>query len=340
MYLTNPPLPDMIVLGDTQMSDKNLNLSTLAELFADEDKAREFLEEKLWPGGPVCPHCKSDNGAYILTPKPGSKTPVRKGVYKCKACRKQYTVRVGTIFEDSHIPLRKWLMAIHLLTSSKKGISSLQIQREVGVTYKSAWFMTHRIREAMTETSASPSLGGPGTSVEVDETYVGGKPRKGTPKDEVKRGRGTRKTPVVVLVERDGNAVSHPVRTVRAYELRKVICDNVEASSKIVTDEFTSYAGIGKKFAGGHSTVCHSAGEYKNEDGEHTNTAESFFALIKRGHIGAFHQMSEKHLHRYVTEFTFRWNRRKITDGERMVDAIKGAKSKRLYYNQPGFKAS
>lgn len=142
------------------MNDRELNLSTLSKLFADEDAAREFLEAKLWPNGPVCPHCGSCDGAYKLEAKPGSKTPVRPGVYKCKACRSQYTVRVGTIFEDSHIPISKWLMALHLLTSSKKGISSLQISREIGVTYKSAWFMTHRIREAMTaRTSDVPSLG-------------------------------------------------------------------------------------------------------------------------------------------------------------------------------------
>lgn len=315
------------------MSDCTLNLSTLAELFADEDKARDFLEEKLWPGGPVCPHCESAGGAYLLTGKAESKTPVRKGVYKCKTCRKQYTVRVGTIFEDSHIPLRKWLMALHLLTSSKKGISSLQISREVGITYKSAWFMTHRIREAMTEILSEPSLGGSGTSVEVDETYVGGKPRPGGKPS--KSGRGTNKKPVLVLVERDGNAVAHPVKTVRAYELNRAILKTVDLSSTLVTDEFNVYNHVGKKFEGGHSTVHHRSGEYRNEDGQHTNTAESFFALIKRGHIGAFHQMSEKHLHRYVTEFTFRWNRRKITDGERMVAAIKGAEGKRLYYASP-----
>src|SRR5437660_6601294 len=154
------------------MENGKLNLASLSNLFVDEDAARDFLEKKLWPEGPVCPHCGSCDGAYKLEPKPGTKTHVRKGVYKCKGCRKQYTVRVGTIFEDSHIPICKWLMALHLMTSSKKGISSLQMSREVGITHKSAWFMTHRIREAMIDARAAGSLGG---TVEVDETYVGGK---------------------------------------------------------------------------------------------------------------------------------------------------------------------
>jgi transposase-like protein len=311
------------------LNTTELNLATLSAAFADEDKARELFEKKLWPLGPVCPHCGSMDGAYKLEGKSESNSPVRKGVYKCKACRKQYTVRVGTVMEDSHIPLKKWLMVFHLMASSKKGVSSLQISREIGVTHTSAWFMTHRIREAMRSVDAPPLSG----TVEVDETYVGGKPRSGgepgTP------GRGTRKKPVVVLVERDGRAVSHPVPRVTAKELKGAIARNVALPSKIVTDEFVSYRGIGKHYDHGHSVVNHSSGQYVNEDGEHTNTAESFFALIKRGHIGAFHQMSEQHLGRYVTEFEFRWNHRKVTDGERMVEAIKGSTGKRLYYNRP-----
>lgn len=278
------------------MSDANLNLSTLSGLFADENSARQFLENKLWPNGPICPHCWSVEGAYKLEGKPGSKSPVRKGVYKCKACRKQYTVRVGTIFEDSHIELRKWLMVVHLMTSSKKGISSLQISREVGITHKSAWFMTHRIREAMSVTRDEPTLDG---DVQVDETYVGGKPRKGT--GNHKRGRGPDKTPVIVLVETGGNAVSHPLTRVNSVELKSAIRKNVKTSSAIITDERSSYKGIGKEYVGGHGTVNHTSGEYVNEFGNTTNTAESIFSLIKHGHIGAFHMMSEHHLHRYVT---------------------------------------
>lgn len=309
----------------------NLNLATLSKLFADENAAREFLESKLWPNGPVCPHCGVIDRAYRLTAKPGSRHPVRPGVYKCRDCRKQFTVRVGTIFEDSHIPLCKWLMAIHLMSSSKKGISSLQISRELGITIKSAWFLTHRIREAMHDGFTGP-LGEGGKTVEADECYVGGKPRHGGPKS--KRGRGTSKAPVAVLVERDGRARAKPVEFVDARTLKGEIRENVSRDAKIVTDDFGAYRGIGREFAGGHSVVKHSTKQYVNADGEHSNTAESFIALLKRGHYGVFHVMSRKHLHRYVNEFSFRWNQRKVTDGERMVAAIEGAEGKRLMYHQ------
>jgi transposase-like protein len=183
-------------MADTT-KDTFLNLTTLSHLFVDETAAREFIESKLWPDGPVCPHCGSME-AYKLTPKAGSKSPVRTGVYKCKRkdCKKQFTVRVGTIFEDSHIPFSKWLMMIHLMTSSKKGVSSLQISRELGITYRSAWHMTHRIRKAMQLPDDEPPLKG---TVEADETNIGGKRRPGT--GYHKRGRGTSKAPVAVLVE-------------------------------------------------------------------------------------------------------------------------------------------
>lgn len=313
------------------MNAKELNLHTLSNLFHDEDKARAFIESQLWPNGPVCPHCECKE-AYKLTAKPGSKKPVRPGVYKCKECRKQYTVRVGTIFEDSHIAFGKWLMALHLMTSSKKGVSSLQISRELGVTIKTAWFITHRIREAMRMQIEPKSLTG---VVECDETYVGGKPRF---KDRSIRGRGTKKTPVMVLVQRDGTAISKPVEFVNSKELRSVIRDNVNESATIMTDDFASYRSLKKEFE--HETVCHSTREYarKREDGlnVHTNTAESFFSLLKRGHYGIFHKLSKHHLHRYTDEFAFRWNHRKVSDGERMLAAIKGADGKRLLYKQPG----
>lgn len=301
-----------------------LNLATLSHLFTDEDAARDFIESRIWPNGPVCPHCKCEE-SYTLTAKPESTNPVRKGVYKCKACRQQYTVRIGTIFEDSKIPFSKWLMALHLLTSSKKGISSLQISRELGITNKSAWFLTHRIREAMRKDGPIDPLHG---TVECDETYVGGKAAGF-------RGRSTaKKTPVMVLVERDGSARAMPINRVTAAELKGAIRIYVSEDAKIVTDDFPSYRGIGKEFAGGHSTVNHSAKEYVNAMGEHTNTAESFFALLKRGHYGTFHQLSKKHLHRYADEFSFRSNHRKVSDGERMCAAIEGAKGKRLMYRQ------
>lgn len=294
------------------MRDEDWNLVTLSELFIDEDKARAFIEAKRWPHGPVCPHCQGMK-VYPLTPKPGSKTPVRPGVYKCQACRKQFTVRVGAIYEDSHIPLSKWLAAIHLMTSSKKGVSSHQIARELGITVKSAWFLTHRIREAMRQEPLASLLSG---TVEVNESYVGGKPRpannpvKGKASKN-KRGRGTDKHPVMVLVERDGSARSMPIQYVDSKNLKQAIRENVDPSSTIMTDEWASYHGIGQEFAGGHHTVNHGEKEYVRypDDGSEpvsTNTAESYVALLKRGHYGIFHQLSKRHLHSYCDEFTFR----------------------------------
>jgi transposase-like protein len=311
------------------MKNKDLNLATLAKLFADEDMARAFLEAKRWPSGPVCPHCSSE--AYALTAKPGSKSPVRRGVYKCRKCRKQFTVRIGTIFEDSKVPICKWLMAIHLMTSSKKGVSSHQIAREIGVTIKTAWFVTHRIREAM---KLEPMAGMLAGVVEADETYVGGKPRH---PGKSKAGRGTKKTPVMVLVQREGDVRVTPIGGTDVWTLRKELVVNVAKEAVLMTDELAGYKGVGKEFAA-HETVTHSKREYarKRKDGLsiNTNTAESFFALLKRGHYGIFHQISKKHLHRYCTEFGFRWNHRKVTDGERMVAAIVNAKGKRLMYRE------
>jgi transposase-like protein len=311
------------------MQDKDLNLFTLAEAFADEDKARQLIESKVWPNGPVCPHCGSTK-FYVMGSKEGAKKPMTPGSYKCGVCRKRFTVRIGTIFEESPLPLRKWLMAMHLMTSSKKGISSHQLSRELKVTIKTAWFLSHRIREAMTEKHGD-LLGG---TVEVDETYVGGKPRKGT--GPHKRGRGTDKTPVMVLVERDGSARTQRVDRINAKELKGVIRTHVGHDAKIVTDELASYKGLDKEFAGGHSVVNHSKEQYVNEDGETTNTAESFFAILKRGHYGIFHSFSKQHLFRYCNEFAFRWNLRKVSDGERMVEAIKGVEGKRLMYRPNG----
>jgi transposase-like protein len=311
-------------------TDADLNLAELSELFINEDAARSFIEARVWPNGPICPHCGSVE-AYVLCGKEGSKNPVRKGVYKCKSCRKQFTVRIGTIFEDSKLPFTKWLITIHLMTSSKKGISSLQISRELGITVKSAWFMTQRIREAMRPDNAD--IGQLDGIVEVDETYVGGKPRKGDGKTH-KRGRGTAKTPVMVLVERNGSARAFPLENVTSKTLKSEIKKHVDNDALLMTDELPSY--IGSRDDETHRTVCHSSGEYSRTDDDgihvHTNTAESYFALLKRGHYGVFHQLSKKHLHRYCNEFSFRWSLRKVSDGERMTEAIKGVKGKRLMY--------
>ncbi len=314
-------------------TDADLNLATLSHLFSDETAAREFMESKLWANGRYCPHCGVIGRSFKLTAKPGSKHPVRPGVYKCQDCRKQFTVRVGTIFEDSKLPLCKWLMAIHLMSSSKKGVSSHQLSRELGITVKSAWFVSHRIREAMRKEPMAGMLSG---AVEVDETYVGGKPRY---KGQSKSGRGTKKAPVMVLVERNGKAVCKPVDRVSGKTLRSEVQARVSERAIILTDDFQSYRGVGKGFLGGHETVNHSAKEYVREAESgllvHTNTAESFNALLKRGHYGIFHHFSRKHLGRYCDEFSFRWDHRKVSDGHRMTAAIKGAEGKRLKYKQP-----
>jgi transposase-like protein len=290
-----------------------------------EDQARETIESILWPNGPVCPHCGAVENVTRLQGKAH-----RPGVFQCNNCHGQFTVTVGTIFEDSHIPLRKWLMAFALLCSAKKGISALQLQRELELgSYRTAWHLAHRIRHAMSQEPLAGLLKG---TVEVDETYVGGKPRPvpGQPRN-AKRGRGTKKTPVVALVERDGRVRARKVERVDGATLKGAIRENVDRKARIMTDELSIYRGIGAEFEGGHETVNHGASEYARGDA-HVNSAESFFALLKRGVIGSFHHVSKQHLNRYCDEFSFRWDHRKISDSERTAIAIKQAEGKRLSY--------
>ena len=235
--------------------------------------------------------------------------------------------------ESSHITIRQWVIAFHLMCSSKKGISALQLKRELGLgSYQSAWHLAHRIRLAMNEDPLLTLLSG---TIEVDETYIGGKPRKEkkeeSPKPESKRGRGTSKVPVMALVERNGKAVSRPIEKVNAKTLKGAIREVCHRDSCIMTDEWSAYAGIGNEFVGGHEIVNHGRKEFVRGKAS-TNTAESYFALLKRGIHGAFHHVSKQHLSRYCNEFSFRWNHRKIDDGKRTAAAIKGSHGKRLFY--------
>jgi transposase-like protein len=287
-----------------------------------EEEARLFLEKVRWPNGPVCPHCSSLNNAAHLE---GSKH--RPGVYKCRDCRQQFTVTVNTIMHRSKVSLDKWLLAFHLMCSSKKGISALQLQRELGLgSYQTAWHMEHRIRYAMKRGALMATLSG---DVEVDETYVGGKPRKGGEKS--KAGRGTKKQPVMLAVQRNGRARTRVVKDVTGATLKGAIREWVDPDSRIITDEWAGYQGVGKDFLNGHLTVNHGRGEYVRGDAC-TNTAESFFALLKRGVVGTFHSVSKQHLGRYADEFEFRWNYRKVNDHERMLAVIGQTGGKRLTY--------
>lgn len=309
----------------TTTEKEELNLVTLAQKYSDEDKARELLESMLWPDGPVCPHCKNhkEKAIYRLQPKEGSKT--RKGVCKCGACRKQFTVTVGTVFEDSHIKINTWLMAIFIMCSSKKAVSSHQLHRMLGVTYKTAWFMSHRIRFAFSDDKNVKLKG----VVEIDETFVGGEGDRKT--------RLSRLTPVMALIEQGGNMKARVVPNVSFKSLGPVLREEVQKDAVICSDENTAYQTVDKEFKA-HHTVNHSKYEYilKTTDGisAGTNHCESFFSLLKRGVHGAWHSVSREHLHRYVGEFAFRWNTRKLSDGDRMEAAVPLATGKRLTYRQ------
>ncbi len=289
-----------------------------------EDEARVILEGIRWPKGPVCPRCSSKDITRI---KAKSKK-VRDGLIQCRKCRKQFTVTVGTVMHGSHITLRQWVQAFHSICSHKKGVSALQLQRNLGLkSYESAWYLAHRIREAMNQDPLASKLKG---IIEVDETYIGGKPRG---EEKSKRGRGTKKTPVLAIVERKGKVVSKPMERLSSDKLKEAVLESVDNSSRIMTDEFRSYRGLERLFKGGHETIKHSEGEYVKGD-IHTNTAESYFALLKRGVHGTFHHVSKKHLHRYCDEFSFRWSNRKVTDGERAEEAVKGSFEKRISYKK------
>ena len=298
-----------------------MNFDLTNPVFHDADKAREYLESLHWPEGPVCPHCELMNATKV-----GGST-ARPGLYMCNACRKQFTVTVGTIFEDSKIPLNKWLLAYRLLNGGKKGHSANELSRMLGITYKSAWFLAHRIRESMKD-DGSP-LGGPGKTIESDEAFVGGY------KDNRLSGKTAPKKKIVTLVEReDGRARSFHVTNVNHKNIRSVLVSSVHRSSHLRTDDARFYWDIGREFAS-HQTTLHSNREFSRGNGNHSNTAENFFSILKRGVIGTYHHWSEAHIHRYLAEFDFRYSTRTLTDAERTAEALKGARGKRLMYRQP-----
>lgn len=308
-----------------------LNLIELAQNYSDENKARELLESLRWPNGPVCPHCKCDD-VYKLTPKPagpsrGKRRKMRQGLYCCAACRKQFTVTVGTVFESSHIPITKWMMAMFILCSSKKSISAHQLHRMLKITYKTAWFMAHRIRYAMGPNNANAAkLKG---IVEIDETYVGGKGDSRT--------KAIRKTPVVALIERGGQMRTKVVSNVTQKNILSEIDQCVSNDAVINTDESGVYRNRLKHFKR-HHVVNHSKYEYlkRNADGTWSgvNSCESFFALLKRAVHGSWHHVSRQHLPKYAGEFAFRWNHRNISDGARFVKSVESIEGKRLTYRQ------
>lgn len=315
------------------------------EIYTDANKAREHLESIHWPHGPNCPHCGNVDPARIKKMEGKSTRP---GVYKCNECRKPFSVTVGTVFERSHIALNKWVLASHLMAASKKGMSAHQLHRMLGVTYKTAWFMAHRIREAMKGDTTSGPLGGEGKTVEADETYIGKRetPRKlarGRIPNYTKSGKsgGAQKRIVVGLVERGGKARMFHLNDATKDTVREVLVRNADRQSTLYTDESRLYTVTGEEY-GAHRTVMHTAKEYaRREDGVvvHTNTIESVFSIFKRGMVGVYQHCGEAHLHRYLAEFDFRYNRRtalKWSDAERAEDLLRNARDKRLTYRRIG----
>jgi len=300
-------------------------------IFTDEDEARAYLEQQRWPDGPYCPHCGEVENVTRMSGKSH-----RKGLFQCNSCRQTFTVTVGTLYERSKVPLHKWLLATHLLCASKKGMSAHQLHRMLGVTYKTAWFMAHRIREAMLDPTPPP-LGGKDMTVEADETYLGGNKGEWQFINGIgwRRKRGyAGKRAIFALVERNGRARTFHVDRVNAKTLRRIMTTNVRRETDLMTDEAMLYRGVGKEY-NSHQRVTHSIREYVRGD-VHTNTVEGFFSIFKRGMKGVYQHCGEQHLQRYLTEFDFRYNTRELTDTERAAEALKGISGKRLMYRRAG----
>jgi transposase-like protein len=309
----------------------NLSKSNVIESIplacSDETAAVEFFEFQRWGDTPCCVRCGSVDVYQMKDAKTGERN--KRYLWRCHDCHEQFTVRIGTVYEESRLPLKNWAYAFWRGATSKKGVSALEIKRHCQISYKSALFLMNRIRYAMApDVPTVPPLSG---DVECDELYIGGKPRV---KGISKRGRGTSKTPVFVAVQRGGNIHRRVVADVTGRTLKAAIRECVDPRSRILTDEHTAYKGIGAEFVGGHETVNHGSKEYARGD-VNTNTAESSNALVRRGIIGVYHNVSREYLHRYLWQFDFLWNGRKLNDGERTVLAIRSAEGKRMMYSAP-----
>lgn len=302
-------------------------LNALRAAAQSEALAVEFLEKERWGDAPACPLCGSA-AVYKMGNLKDVGQRNKNYRWRCYDCRKMYTVRTGTVMEETRLPLRVWVYAFWKACSSKKGISALQLAREMEITHKSALFVLRRIRHGVGEEYASLMTG----TVEVDETYVGGKPRY---KFESKRGRGTEKAKVLGMVQRDGDVRFRMMDRLTSDRLNEVLAENADLSCRIITDEYPAYRPLGRGFKGGHEVVRHSEREYARVGTDvHNNTVESVFSLLKRGVMGTFHSISKKHLPNYLNEFEFRWNTRKVDDGERVSRAIKASDGKRLMYRE------
>jgi transposase-like protein len=303
-----------------------------APRFHDEDAAVAWIEASRWPNGVNCPHC----GSFSIHRMAGK---TQAGMFLCNDCREKFTCRTGTLMERSHIPLHKWLLAIHLIASSKKGMSAHQLMRNLGIgSYRTAWFLCHRIREAMGDDApvSKGGLGGAGKIVEVDEAYVGGKDSNRA------HGKAAPKKAVVSLIEREGRVASFHVPNVTAKTIRPIIMTHVSRASALMTDESNLYTKLGHEFSS-HQSVDHSRDEYAYYDKMtgrvvSINVSENYYSILKRGIMGVYHSVSEAHLHRYLKEFDFRYNNRcrlGVEDDERAAKALKGVEGKRLTYDQP-----
>lgn len=298
-------------------------------IFHDEYAARQWLEARLWPDGPICPHCGTVGEATLMKGK-----TTRPGLYQCNACRKPFTVTVGTLYERSKIPLHKWLAATHLMMASKKGMSALQVGRLLGVSKKTAWFLCHRIRASLDEIKPA-GLGGEGKVIEADETYIGGREKNKHRSRRHSGVGGVGKQSVFALVERGGSVKSRHIPKISGATITPIMRTLASRQSSLMTDEGGQYRNVGKEYAS-HGTVNHSVEEYVRGD-IHINTAENFFSILKRGIVGVYHHVSPQHLHLYLAEYDYRYsNREKLgyDDATRMAKSVKGIVGKRLTYRR------